>query len=846
MNIEAFTRLGAPPQATAELNYADTEVNLTEKVNEEIDKNKQNIKDHYSHLIDIYNQQFKNEANRYGKIIDFAKGGKELYDKLDAMNKWQKEFKRLSGNYNHTATIVGVVDPDVDKYTKLQTLSDLNHKQRVEAANQAEAEGDIDSAIVLRNSITDLQNTVKMGSLQLAGENFDFLHELILRKAKVNWTKWHAENGRDIRNPDGSDMIKPLWEAVTKEERLFADGVALSFYLSANEDLAEGNKGQFKQLLVHPLLKKLEAKENGRFEEEARAATQAARVHRYNELATRIKEDPKYLSNHLDIYKADFGGSFREVRMDTFRILSDMAESGILSRAEVDKIVTTPFEAHDGTIQTPEDYWKDDVRKLRTAVQTFELREYEEEKADQEAFNKGLAAEYVDQWNKSEKPKTADARNDLLLSYMGKTGITDIRYIPDILKNLTYEGQLDDLQHERDLTHKYNKGEPITQADIDKFGDPVKKADWKGKLEKGKLKGDEKAARDRFLQAAVNGKTSETIGDPRSGNLTWQAYYRNAQLAFNRAYVASIEAGNSHSDAMKDGRDAVTAGLVDERWSTYDSNRTDLNTVTNTAKAQEALSKDLSLINSPNYLPGEKVILDNVLKTWNPENPKVPDYYKKIAVHVKDHDGYSIMLNRLESLGLLKDEKPVIPAQENLTRTEARLLSNKPNPSRTYRVTQNNEDIIWMLEQVQDPTAANNGGYDAVTNQEGEYTELEKPLSQHTIREVLGLIQDGYDDFGAYGLTATGFLDLLESANISLDTVFDGNTQDLIILGRLRQKAQQAQAYSTINNQYRRLVNINAEDEEEFLRIVGEIPPYLRLSNLLPAVATEMVNQTLQ
>ena len=89
-------------------------------------------------------------------------------------------------------------------------------------------------------------------------------------------------------------------------------------------------------------------------------------------------------------------------------------------------------------------------------------------------------------------------------------------------------------------------------------------------------------------------------------------------------------------------------------------------------------------------------------------------------------------------------------------------------------------------------------------------------------------------------------MDLLESANISLDTVFDGNTQDLIILGRLRQKAQQAQAYSTINNQYRRLVNINAEDEEEFLRIVGEIPPYLRLSNLLPAVATEMVNQTLQ
>ena len=76
--------------------------------------------------------------------------------------------------------------------------------------------------------------------------------------------------------------------------------------------------------------------------------------------------------------------------------------------------------------------------------------------------------------------------------------------------------------------------------------------------------------------------------------------------------------------------------------------------------------------------------------------------------------------------------------------------------------------------------------------------------------------------------------------------LFDKRNQDLLVLARLRQKTQQAQQYSTNNAAYRRLVNIRQEDQEEFLQIVGDLPPYLLLNNLLPAVATEMVKQTLQ
>ena len=81
---------------------------------------------------------------------------------------------------------------------------------------------------------------------------------------------------------------------------------------------------------------------------------------------------------------------------------------------------------------------------------------------------------------------------------------------------------------------------------------------------------------------------------------------------------------------------------------------------------------------------------------------------------------------------------------------------------------------------------------------------------------------------------------------IDSDELFNKENQDLLVLGRLRQKAQQSQQYMTVDAQYRRLVNIRKEDRDAFLRIVGDLPPYLQLDNLLPAVATEMVQQTLQ
>ena len=77
------------------------------------------------------------------------------------------------------------------------------------------------------------------------------------------------------------------------------------------------------------------------------------------------------------------------------------------------------------------------------------------------------------------------------------------------------------------------------------------------------------------------------------------------------------------------------------------------------------------------------------------------------------------------------------------------------------------------------------------------------------------------------------------------DIPFDEKGQDLVVLSRLRQKAQAANSYAVLNSRYRRLVNIPEEDHQRFLETVGELPTWLRLDTLLPEAAKELVRSTL-
>ena len=69
--------------------------------------------------------------------------------------------------------------------------------------------------------------------------------------------------------------------------------------------------------------------------------------------------------------------------------------------------------------------------------------------------------------------------------------------------------------------------------------------------------------------------------------------------------------------------------------------------------------------------------------------------------------------------------------------------------------------------------------------------------------------------------------------------------QQKFLLARLRYKTNNKLTYGNADTTYRRLVNIPEEDREEYVKIIGEIPPFLELDTLLPIAAKARVEQTL-
>ena len=261
--------------------------------------------------------------------------------------------------------------------------------------------------------------------------------------------------------------------------------------------------------------------------------------------------------------------------------------------------------------------------------------------------------------------------------------------------------------------------------------------------------------------------------------------------------------------------------------------------------ARTALKIDPQLIYSNVAMAGEAPYLAQAETYFKSDYKKgsIPEYYKLLSQLYPDLDPHDLAKTRLENVGLLKeDTKSAYDGVNN-----PRLLTDKNTSSKTIRSAFTDENMDWILNRIENPAQKEHGGYEAIKNRNGQYVELPKRLTEHTIGEVLGLIQQGYTNFGMYDMTGSGLLQVLASGSMpfELDDMFDEGTQKAIVLGRLRYKNQQGKALNGLPT-FRRLVNIPKSEREEFYKIVGDVPPMNQLDNLLPAVAKAVVEATLQ
>ena len=215
----------------------------------------------------------------------------------------------------------------------------------------------------------------------------------------------------------------------------------------------------------------------------------------------------------------------------------------------------------------------------------------------------------------------------------------------------------------------------------------------------------------------------------------------------------------------------------------------------------------------------------------NGEKVRMPAYWRKVA-KTSGVDPKQYLEARLKALGIIDDKGIVQTGWEkgvqNLNLIDQKGLTIKPTDGKTYTIA--SKDASWMINTLREQdygTISKDGAIDENID-----------VSKMTVREVLNLAKDGYTGVGAFKFSTEGLKNAIVGTDVKLDDVFDENTQNHLLLGILRYKANRRQGNrGALQQDYRRLVNLNPKEIEFFKKIEPGLSEMNQPQNLLPALA---------
>ena len=347
-----------------------------------------------------------------------------------------------------------------------------------------------------------------------------------------------------------------------------------------------------------------------------------------------------------------------------------------------------------------------------------------------------------------------------------------------------------------------------------------------------------------------NRVADRNIFDKKVLDTNWQvqkyhSMYRDAGTFFKSEFerLEKLGVNDPLAEASASTVDAINAGQFDKNTFEATPKDTKLAVAKLTGIYRVAPAGAISA-ETPHA--AEEPFLTESLKFFQGKTQELPGYWRSISHLYKNKSSVKLAHDRLVATGMMKPI-PELMGDINLGLTNPLLIEDKSSANKVDRIaTENQEgDLNKILKRLINPKTTENGGIDAIMKN-GKYVELEKPLSQHTVGEVIDLIEQGYDNFGLYDIRKEGLIQLMRDLpDLDFDAMFDERMQQLFLLSRLRFKGNNKLAFSNADSTYRRLVFIPKEDRDEYAKIFGEIPPFLELSTLLPVAAKAQVEQTL-
>ena len=834
---KALRLLGAPPRSSREENYKSTEVDMVPAINKQIDEVQKDLERQLDLLGKAWNDQQKNYGKRISELVPLISSGKKVVNQFSAMREYDSWVKNST------------YDIDTDDITD-ERIKDLSEISLIKNAEDAKvlAKGQPLAATMIDNA-TDSYRAWPTDRMELEHhfyQHFPYMMGVLKEKSEFNLSEALGYN----LQADGSPITMRLSDANTPAEFLYMYDRNVSLILTKYAGVVTGKDGKLRKKFAREVAKQRQVAYSAFLTSTGKAEQAVQLENRAKELRLRLQSNPEFAVDFVNAYASSIG-SYALAKKELADRVQTLGQTGELGRDIVNQIGDTVIEPKDGTSPptTVREYWKKEFAQMQKGVNEFEKGLIDADKDSREAAMKVDALDAVNKLRAQEQdgPLPFSKYQQVERAYMVKHGITDPALVPDTLKNYIYaEKQLD-----ASLVQQYENRSVLTERDIALLTDPALKKKYREKVTGFT------DTRDKWIKAAITTHLKKEGETGRTGILEY-ALEANATAHYNATYAEVYARTGSHTQAQSAAEKSVIDGLNgklkeqngEKTWNQVPFTPEDSSVVAAAAKVKASILKDSSLISSDQPWENELPHLVNGAKFMAGQSSIIPNFYYQFTGFInKIPDGkggyiaanpQNLLRHRLESVGILENGKITFPEDKLPLQKQVLLADN--TPSTVLRACVGDENEAWLVDTLTNPQAKENGAYNAIKDKNGEYVELDKPLTQHTVDEIWGLLNEGYDGLGLFDISKRGFIDTLTAMNLRLDTLFDEKTQQKFLIARLKQKSQTNQKYATLSDRYRRLVLVDDDLHDEFEAAVGKLPKFDRINTLSPACAKALVD----
>ena len=807
--FEYLGRQEAAPFTNEKLDYEQTEPDLTKKVNEQIDKNIKDREQFFAAQIADYNATAGRTSKNLKNLLGLTRTGKAYLDKRQEYAEDRKAFEELQKIYNDPMKRgqYAVIEKNLQ-----EVEGDLKNDENIEIATIEQTGADTTGQVVSGTQLLDFKKAIS------ANEFLNGRHAS--KSMSTYWPKY-------LEIAKGSlTYNNKLYEDLTFSEKQEWMKVAGANFVAM---FAKANPRMTEHQVITNFMPSFDTT----------SKNWAGQSYDVENNAVNTLLSNTSTQNYINAIKVS-ADAYSNPNVKSATISSVYSKSGFIqNKIEILKATGDPNPA-----KTANKMWTDMIIK--------NIEQFDEQDIEYLLYH--------------DKFEAAQHKGTGKLSSYYDIQPANANKIANAFIDKNKENNKDsEIKRRDDIFLRLDNGQEVPRDVLTTFSNEDIRNQVEEALEAGEkteFSRPEFSLKSELFYSLSDNRAKELakiLGKPEKyGDYTWRTtttkdIYDQAGDYFKKEYQKRFEVSGDRNDALEIAQQKTIAAMNNAEFDNVQSDIIEDSKIAKSLKLRKVYEADKkAAINSNVLLEGEEDPVINAKDYFDGKADKLDHTWTLLAKLYPNKGPLKLAHDRLVKLGKIKPI-PGLVFNADVKVLDSPLLNQNNNATKTIIAADNGVDGSDKYKEMLGALSKNqeqHGGVDAIKDPDGNYvTELPlgKPLSEHTIQEVFGLVQAGYTNIGLYDMTPAALKQVFTDnmGQIDFTRLFDEKAQSKLLLARLYHKANNQHLFGNADTSYRRLMNFTEDQIEKYEEMIEEIPPFMRLNTLYGPAATEVINQNL-